>query len=136
LEHLGTFAGVRVYDDFAHHPTAIRRTVGAVSETGSGRVLAVLEPRSNSMKLGVHRAGLKDSLAHADYVWAFQAEDLPWQLADELAGLPALIVANDIQTIVAGIVSEARPGDDVVIMSNGGFGGIHKLLCEALAGRS
>jgi UDP-N-acetylmuramate: L-alanyl-gamma-D-glutamyl-meso-diaminopimelate ligase len=136
LEHLGTFAGVRVYDDFAHHPTAIRRTVGAVSETGSGRVLAVLEPRSNSMKLGVHRAGLKDSLAHADYVWALQADDLPWQLADELAGLPALTVANDIQSIVAGIVSEARPGDDVVIMSNGGFGGIHKLLCEALAGRS
>ena len=136
LEHLGTYAGVRVYDDFAHHPTAIRRTVGAVSETGSGRVLAVLEPRSNSMKLGVHRAGLKDSLAHADYVWALQAENLPWQLADELAGLPALTVANDIQSIVAGIVSEARPGDDVVIMSNGGFGGIHKLLCEALAGRS
>jgi UDP-N-acetylmuramate: L-alanyl-gamma-D-glutamyl-meso-diaminopimelate ligase len=136
LEHLGTFAGVRVYDDFAHHPTAIRRTVGAVSETGSGRVLAVLEPRSNSMKLGAHRAGLKDSLAGADRVWAFQAEDLPWQLADELAGLPALIVANDIQTIVAGIVSEARPGDDVVIMSNGGFGGIQKLLCEALSGRS
>ncbi len=136
LEHLGTYAGVRVYDDFAHHPTAIRRTVGAVSETGSGRVLAVLEPRSNSMKLGVHRAGLKDSLAHADYVWALQAADLPWQLADELAGLPALTVANDIQSIVAGIVSEARPGDDVVIMSNGGFGGIHKLLCEALAGRS
>jgi UDP-N-acetylmuramate: L-alanyl-gamma-D-glutamyl-meso-diaminopimelate ligase len=136
LEHLGTFAGVRVYDDFAHHPTAIRRTVGAVSETGSGRVFAVLEPRSNSMKLGVHRAGLKDSLANADYVWAFQAEDLPWQLADELAGLPALAVANDIQTIVAGIVSEARPGDDVVIMSNGGFGGIQKLLCEALSSRS
>jgi len=136
LEHLGTFAGVRVYDDFAHHPTAIRRTIGAVSETGSGRVLAVLEPRSNSMKLGVHRAGLKDSLANADCVWAFQAEDLPWQLADELAGLPALAVVNDVQSIVAGIVSEARPGDDVVIMSNGGFGGIHKLLCEALAGRS
>ena len=136
LEHLGTFAGVRVYDDFAHHPTAIRRTIGAVSETGSGRVLAVLEPRSNSMKLGVHRAGLKDSLANADCVWAFQSEDLPWQLADELAGLPALAVVNDVQSIVAGIVSEARPGDDVVIMSNGGFGGIHKLLCEALAGRS
>jgi UDP-N-acetylmuramate: L-alanyl-gamma-D-glutamyl-meso-diaminopimelate ligase len=136
LEHLGTFDGVRVYDDFAHHPTAIRRTVDAVGQTSAGRVLAVLEPRSNSMKLGAHRAGLKDSLVGADYVWAFQPDDLPWRLENELAGLAAVAVTTDIREIVAGIVAEARSGDDVIIMSNGGFGGIHQLICDALARRT
>jgi UDP-N-acetylmuramate: L-alanyl-gamma-D-glutamyl-meso-diaminopimelate ligase len=135
LEHLGTFAGVRVYDDFAHHPTAISRTVEAVSETSAGRVLAVLEPRSNSMKLGVHRAGLAASLSAADRVWALQAPDLPWSLADELASLTTVTVNDAVTEIVTAVCAEARPGDDIVIMSNGGFGGIHKLLCEALAAR-
>jgi len=135
LEHLGTFAGVRVYDDFAHHPTAIRRTVDALRETTSGRVLVVLEPRSNSMKLGVHRAGLMESLADADKVWAYQPPDLPWRLEDELAALPGAAVYSDISVIVSELEQEVRAGDDVVIMSNGGFGGIHQLVCDSLTQR-
>jgi UDP-N-acetylmuramate: L-alanyl-gamma-D-glutamyl-meso-diaminopimelate ligase len=135
LEHLGTFAGVRVYDDFAHHPTAIRRTVDALRETTSGRVLVVLEPRSNSMKLGVHRAGLMESLADADKVWAYQPADLPWRLEDELAELPGAGVYSDISVIVSELEQEVRAGDDVVIMSNGGFGGIHQLICDRLIQR-
>ncbi|TDJ46238.1 MAG: UDP-N-acetylmuramate:L-alanyl-gamma-D-glutamyl-meso-diaminopimelate ligase [Gammaproteobacteria bacterium] len=132
LEHLGTFAGVRVYDDFAHHPTAIRRTVDALRETTSGRVLVVLEPRSNSMKLGVHRAGLMESLADADKVWAYQPADLPWRLEDVLAALPGASVYSDISVIVSELEQEVRAGDDVVIMSNGGFGGIQQLVCDSL----
>jgi UDP-N-acetylmuramate: L-alanyl-gamma-D-glutamyl-meso-diaminopimelate ligase len=135
LEHLGTFAGVRVYDDFAHHPTAIRRTVDALRETATGRVLVVLEPRSNSMKLGVHRAGLMESLADADKVWAYQPADLPWRLEDELAELPGAGVYSDISVIVSELEQEVRAGDDVVIMSNGGFGGIHQLICDRLIQR-
>jgi UDP-N-acetylmuramate: L-alanyl-gamma-D-glutamyl-meso-diaminopimelate ligase len=133
LEHLGTFNGVRVYDDFAHHPTAIRRTIAALRESVQGRVLVVVEPRSNSMKLGAHRAGLAPSLAGADRVWAFQPANLPWQLSAELANLPAATVATDIDSIVRAVCAEARPGDELVVMSNGGFGGIHDLLCAGLA---
>jgi UDP-N-acetylmuramate: L-alanyl-gamma-D-glutamyl-meso-diaminopimelate ligase len=135
LEHLGTFAGVRVYDDFAHHPTAIRRTVAALRATTTGRVLVVLEPRSNSMKLGAHRADLRASLAGADRVWAYQPADLPWRLEDELAALPAATVHADIGAIVSEVAAAAHAGDDVVIMSNGGFGGIHKQLCDRLGRR-
>ena len=137
LEHLGTFNGVRVYDDFAHHPTAIRRTVEALRESARGRVLVVVEPRSNSMKLGAHRAGLAPSLAAADRVWAFQPDNLPWQLSEQLADLPAASVSGDIAAIVREVCREAQPGDELVVMSNGGFGGIHSLLCAGLekAGR-
>ncbi len=136
LEHLGTFGNIRVYDDFAHHPTAISRTIAAVRETTAGRVLIVVEPRSNSMKLGAHRAGLRGSLAGADRVWAYQPDNLPWQLADELGDLPAASVHTDIAAIVEDVAAVARPGDDVVIMSNGGFGGIHGLICSALEQRA
>ena len=132
LEHLGRFGGVNVYDDFAHHPTAIARTIEAVRSTAQGRVLAVLEPRSNSMKLGAHRAGLRASLESADRVWAYQPADLPWSLEQELAGLEGATVYADIERIVADVTAEARPGDEVVIMSNGGFGGIHQLICRSL----
>ena len=135
LEHLGTYAGVRVYDDFAHHPTAISRTVDALRSTTAGRVLVILEPRSNSMKLGVHRDGLKESLCGADRIWAYQPVDLPWRLEDELAALPGASVHAEIAAIVGEVTQEVRAGDDVVIMSNGGFGGIHQLLCDSLAER-
>ncbi len=133
LEHIGTFNQVRVYDDFAHHPTAIRRTLEALRETASGRVLAVLEPRSNSMKLGVHCDGLKQSLAAADAVWVFEPADLPWSLHDVLDGLPVLSIQSDIDKIVAAVAADVRPGDELVVMSNGGFGGIHQLICDRLA---
>jgi len=136
LEHLGTFNHVRVFDDFAHHPTAIRRTVEALRESTQGRVLVVVEPRSNSMKLGAHRAGLAPSLAAADRVWAFQPESLPWQLSEQLAAVPAASVSADINLIVQEVCREAQPGDDLVIMSNGGFGGIHGLICAGLEAAS
>lgn len=132
LEHLGTFGGVNVFDDFAHHPTAIQRTLAAVREKSGGRVLAVLEPRSNTMKLGVHQSELAASLAAADRVWALQPQDVPWSVAETLADLDAVTVCEDIAAIVAGVAAEAQTNDDIVIMSNGGFGGVHKLLCQAL----
>lgn len=136
LELLGSFGGINVYDDFAHHPTAIARTIEALRSTVRGRVLAILEPRSNSMKLGAHRAGLRDSLAGADRVWAYQPADLPWPLEQELAGLPGAAAYTDIASIVADVSAEARAGDEIVIMSNGGFGGIHRLICKALQEQS
>ncbi len=132
LEHLGTFRGVNVFDDFAHHPTAIQRTLAAVREKSGGRVLAVLEPRSNTMKLGVHQSELAASLAAADRVWALQPQDVPWSVAETLADLDAVTVCEDIAAIVAGVAAEAQTNDDIVIMSNGGFGGVHKRLCQAL----
>ena len=132
LEHLGTFRGVNVFDDFAHHPTAIQRTLAAVRETSGGRVLAVLEPRSNTMKLGVHQSELAGSLAAADRVWALQPQDMPWSVAETLADLEAVTVCEDIAAIVAGVAAEAQTNDDIVIMSNGGFGGVHQRLCQAL----
>ena len=136
LELRGVVDDIRVYDDFAHHPTAIRRTLDAVRETATGRVLAVLEPRSNSMKLGAHRDELAAALAPADCIWALQPADLPWRLDDVLNGVRHCTVADDIGTIVAGVCATAEPGDQVVIMSNGSFGGIHEQLCHALAERA
>lgn len=133
LEHLGTFNGVRLYDDFAHHPTAIALTLEAVKEAAEGRVLAVIEPRSNSMKLGVHRDGLRPSLEAADAVWALEPEHLGWSLEEALSGLSECSVQTDIGPIIAQVVEAARPGDEIVVMSNGGFGGIHGKLAAALS---
>jgi UDP-N-acetylmuramate: L-alanyl-gamma-D-glutamyl-meso-diaminopimelate ligase len=132
LEYLGTFNQVRIYDDFAHHPTAIRRTLEALRETASGRVLVVLEPRSNSMKLGVHRDALKQSLEPADAAWVFEPDDLPWPLAEVLSGLPVLSIHKDVKEIATAVAAYAQPGDELVVMSNGGFGGIHRLICTEL----
>ncbi|MCP4832409.1 MAG: UDP-N-acetylmuramate:L-alanyl-gamma-D-glutamyl-meso-diaminopimelate ligase [Gammaproteobacteria bacterium] len=132
LEYLGAFNQVRVYDDFAHHPTAIRRTLEALCETASGRVLVILEPRSNSMKLGVHRDALKQSLESADAVWVFEPDDLPWLLTDVLKGLPVLSIRKDVNEIATAVAAYAQPDDELVVMSNGGFGGIHRLICTEL----
>jgi UDP-N-acetylmuramate: L-alanyl-gamma-D-glutamyl-meso-diaminopimelate ligase len=134
LEHLGTFSGIRVYDDFAHHPTAIAKTLAALREGAQGRVLAVLEPRSNSMKLGAHREGLGPALRAADAAWVYQPPELGWSLAEALTDVANLSVHSDIGEIVAGVTREARRGDQIVIMSNGGFGGIHGQLCASLKG--
>ncbi len=125
---------INVFDDFAHHPTAIKRTLEAVKETSAGRVIAVVEPRSNSMKLGAHREDLADSLLPADYAWVLQPEDLAWDLAGQLAGREAVIICHDIDSIVGQVCAQAGPGDDIIVMSNGGFGGIHDKFSEALAG--
>ncbi len=138
LELRGTVRGVAVYDDFAHHPTAIattiaglRRKVGGGGD-GAPRILAVLEPRSNTMKLGVMKAQLPASLAEADRVFCYGAK-LGWDAAAALAPLgDKAVVADDLDQLVARIVATARSGDQILVMSNGGFGGIHGKLLAAL----
>lgn len=139
LELRGMARGVSVYDDFAHHPTAIATTVAGLRQRlGNARILAVLEPRSNTMKLGTLRARLAESLREADQVYCYGARSgkdaLGWEPAEALAPLGAAAQCfDDIDTLVASLVEQARPGDHILIMSNGGFGGIHERLLNALA---
>jgi UDP-N-acetylmuramate: L-alanyl-gamma-D-glutamyl-meso-diaminopimelate ligase len=137
LELRGEVAGIRVFDDFAHHPTAVALTIdGLRRQAGDGRIVAVLEPRSNTMRLGVHREELAESLAGADRVWLYRPADLGWNLecvADAL-GSRARVLA-DVPALVAGLAAELQAGDRVVIMSNGGFGGLHERLLAALRSR-
>ncbi|WP_021023339.1 UDP-N-acetylmuramate:L-alanyl-gamma-D-glutamyl-meso-diaminopimelate ligase [Salinivibrio costicola] len=135
LEWRGERAGVTVYDDFAHHPTAIRLTLeGLRAKVGAGRILAVLEPRSNTMKQGIHKDTLAASLASADSVFLYQPQGLDWSLdavADRCA--QPTQIHTDIGTLVVALSEQALPGDTVLIMSNGGFGGIHDKLLSALS---
>ena len=133
MEVRGVARGVTVYDDFAHHPTAIRLTVeGLRRQSPSGRILAVLEPRSNTMKLGVMKARLPDSLAQADEVFCY-ANQLGWDVADALAPLGARAhVSDSLDALVDQVAGMARDGDHVLVMSNGGFGGVHQKLLGAL----
>jgi UDP-N-acetylmuramate: L-alanyl-gamma-D-glutamyl-meso-diaminopimelate ligase len=140
MEVRGTVNGVTVYDDFAHHPTAIETTVGGLRQklraTGAtGRILAVLEPRSNTMKLGTMKDALPGSLKEADQVFGFGSEKaLGWKLGEALSPMGAIASAfDDLDVMVKAIVAAARPGDHVIVMSNGGFGGVHQKLLEALA---
>lgn len=135
MELRGTVAGVTVYDDFAHHPTAIAVTIGALrARVGSARILAVLEPRSNTMRLGVHKETLATSMAEADRVFLYQPRDLGWNLEQVVTELAGRGEAHaNIDTLVNAIVTIARPGDHVLVMSNGGFGGIHTQLLATLA---
>lgn len=134
LEVRGTVDGVTVYDDFAHHPTAIETTlVGLRGRVGGARILAVLEPRSNTMKLGTLKDALPGSLTTADRVFCYGA-DLGWDAAAALAPLREKAqVSDDLADLVRRIVAAARPGDHILVMSNGGFGGIHQKLLDALA---
>jgi UDP-N-acetylmuramate: L-alanyl-gamma-D-glutamyl-meso-diaminopimelate ligase len=133
LELRGSFGGVALYDDFAHHPTEIRRTISGVrSEMKSGRLLIVLEPHSNTMKLGVHRDALADSLSDADQVWVYRSADLRWDLQGALADLPKATVRDDVDSIVEQVAKFSRPGDRLVVMSNGGFFNIHERLAARL----
>ncbi|MGH8453129.1 MAG: UDP-N-acetylmuramate:L-alanyl-gamma-D-glutamyl-meso-diaminopimelate ligase, partial [Nevskiales bacterium] len=136
MELRGEVRGVRVYDDFAHHPTAIATTLaGLRARAGTGRIIAVLEPRSNTMRMGVHKEELAESLKGAEQTFLYQRDDLGWSLADSVAGLGDRVrVMNDLDALVRTVVESARPGDQIVVMSNGDFGGIHAKLLEALAG--
>jgi UDP-N-acetylmuramate: L-alanyl-gamma-D-glutamyl-meso-diaminopimelate ligase len=138
LEIRGSAGGVTVYDDFAHHPTAIRSTLeGLRRRVGDARIIALLEPRSNTMKLGVHRGELAASLAAADRVWFYQPVDLGWDLGEVAAAMgPAAGVAGDVDQLAASVAAAAQSGDHVVIMSNGSFGGVHDLLLARLRRRS
>jgi len=137
MELRGTAAGVAIWDDFAHHPTAIATTLSGLRErVGAARILAVLEPRSNTMKAGIMKDRLAPSLEQADKVYCYAA-NLGWDAAAALAPLGArLRVEADLAKLVDAIVAEARPGDQVLVMSNGGFGGIHEKLLKTLLLRS
>ncbi|HEY1077823.1 MAG TPA: UDP-N-acetylmuramate:L-alanyl-gamma-D-glutamyl-meso-diaminopimelate ligase [Fontimonas sp.] len=133
LERVGEARGVTVFDDFAHHPTAIAATVEALRSAGPGRVLAVLEPRSNTMRLGTHAHELADSLRDADLCFVYARPDLKWDAANALRDVGArLRVHADLDALVSGIVAEAQPGDRVLVMTNGDFGGVHAKLVVAL----
>ena len=129
----GRSGGVTVYDDFAHHPTAIRTTLDGLRErVGEARILAVLEPRSNTMKRGVMKDALPESLAQADRVYVFTS-NLGWDAGAVFAPLGSRArCTDDLETLISAIVSDARAGDHVLIMSNGGFGGIHTKLLGRL----
>lgn len=134
LQVRGTASGVTVYDDFAHHPTAIAATLaGLRAAVGAARILAVLEPRSNTMKLGVMKAQLPPSLATADLVFVYAA-DLGWDARPVFAPMGERAQVHDeLEALIEAIVRAARPGDHVLIMSNGAFGGIHDKLLAKLA---
>jgi UDP-N-acetylmuramate: L-alanyl-gamma-D-glutamyl-meso-diaminopimelate ligase len=133
MEQSGEAAGVTVFDDFAHHPTAIRVTLeGLRAQAGTARILVVLEPRSNTMKQGVMKDRLSASLAAADRVFVYSA-GLAWDAAAVLRPLgERAICFEQFDPMVAAIAAEARPGDQILVMSNGGFGGIHAKLLRAL----
>ena len=137
MEVRGVVNGITVYDDFAHHPTAIETTVGGLrARVGEARIIAVVEPRSNTMKLGVHRDELAPSLAAADQSWFLSAPELGWDLAEALKPLGArLHFGASVEDLVKGLSGELRPGDQELIMSNGGFGGLHEKLLTALRAR-
>ncbi len=134
MELRGTVRGVSVYDDFAHHPTAIRTTLeGLRRKVGDARILAVLEPRSNTMKLGVMKAALPDSVSVADKVFVYSA-NLGWDPAEVFAPLGAKATCQqDLDALVEAVAIESRASDQVLVMSNGGFGGVHEKLLARLA---
>lgn len=141
METRGEVNGVTVYDDFAHHPTAIETTVaGLRAKVGSARdgssnyprILAVLEPRSNTMKLGVMKNALPASLKEADLVFCFSA-NLGWDATEALAPISKKTqIHDDLKQLVTAITQAAKPGDHVLVMSNGGFGGVHQKILDAL----
>lgn len=135
MEVKGVANEVTVYDDFAHHPTAIATTVaGLRAKVGAARILAVLEPRSNTMKLGVMKDALPDSLKDADAVFCY-ANNLGWDAAAALASIQHKAQTfDDLGQLVAAVTAMAAPGDHVLVMSNGGFGGVHQKLLQALQG--
>ena len=134
LQRIGDFGGVQLFDDFAHHPTAIRRTLEAVRRrAGVRRVIAVFEPRSNSMKLGVYKDTIAAALSAADMAWVLRPAGLRWDLDAEFRAAPQVHVCADTATIVRELAAAGQAGDAVVVMSNGDFEGIHGQLATALA---
>jgi UDP-N-acetylmuramate: L-alanyl-gamma-D-glutamyl-meso-diaminopimelate ligase len=137
MELRGSANGVRIYDDFAHHPTAFETTIaGLRAATGGARIVAVFEPRSNTMKLGTMQDRLAASLGGADLVFCY-ARDLGWDPARALAPLgPRATTHHDIDALVEAVARALRPGDQVLVMSNGAFGGVHDRLLARLSPRA
>jgi UDP-N-acetylmuramate: L-alanyl-gamma-D-glutamyl-meso-diaminopimelate ligase len=138
MEMRGVVGGITVYDDFAHHPTAIATTLkGLRARLPHARIIAVLEPRSNTMKLGVHREQLAPALAAADAAWFYDTPGLAWDLPRAVAALGERArFATTVDALVRGVADEAQAGDQVLVMSNGGFGGLHEKLLTELRARA
>ncbi|ABM62771.1 UDP-N-acetylmuramate:L-alanyl-gamma-D-glutamyl-meso-diaminopimelate ligase [Halorhodospira halophila] len=135
LELRGCVDGVEVIDDFAHHPSAVAATLNALATPGR-RLLAVLEPRSNTMRLGIHRHQLAEALGHADQAFVLTPPDLPWSVSEALAPLgERLHTAAEVSDLARLALAKARPGDCLVVMSNGAFGDIHERLLTGLRTR-
>ncbi len=124
--------GIKVYDDFAHHPTAIKTTLaGLRAKVGDEKIIAILEPRSNTMKMGVHQQTLIDSLKAADDVYLFEPENLSWSLK-EYADKAGMHCMPNTEEIIAAVAEGSAPSQHILIMSNGGFEGIHQRLISTL----
>lgn len=134
MEVKGEVNNITLYDDFAHHPTAIATTLdGLRKKVGNARILAVLEPRSNTMKMGVHKDTLANSWQKADEVYLYEPEGMDWSLVDSVAHSNAPTHCfKDVEKIVQGVCNVAQPGDHILVMSNGGFEGIHSRILDAL----
>ena len=134
MELVGEVADISVYDDFAHHPTAIKTTLeGLRNKVGDRKIWAIIEPRSNTMRMGTHKDNLAESARDADQVIWYQPAGLDWDLSPVIAASPVPAqVANNIDGIIADVIAQVKSGDAIVIMSNGGFGGIHGKLVNAL----
>jgi len=138
MEEIASVGGVRVYDDFAHHPTAIATTLaGLRKRVGEAPIIAVIEPRSNTMKLGVHKHQLAESVADADRVFWFQPDNIEWSLQEVVDRSPVdAEVVHSIDRLLLRTLEQAGSNGHVVIMSNGGFSGFHARLVEALKERA
>ncbi len=137
MEIRGEVNGVTVYDDFAHHPTAIATTLqGLRRRVGDARILLVMEPRSNTMRMGAHRDCLADSMQAATRIWLLQPTEMDWSLSDEMQSSKAPVAIHDsVDAITAAVGEYAQPGDHVLVMSNGAFGGIHEKILSVLQHR-
>ena len=134
LEVRAEVDGVTVYDDFAHHPTAVTATLGALrARVGKARIIAIMEPRSATMKMGVHKDALADSLQAADRVFVYQAPNISWDVPGAMRSLGShASVFKDLDALVQAVMKEVERGDQILIMSNGGFGGFHEKLIDRL----
>lgn len=135
MEVKGVVNNITVYDDFAHHPTAIATTLeGLRNKVGKARIHAVLEPRSNTMKMGIHKDTLANSWQQADEVYLYEPKEMGWSLSEAAAQSPVSSQCfNEVEPIVQHLANVALPGDHILIMSNGGFDGIHGRLLDALS---
>jgi UDP-N-acetylmuramate: L-alanyl-gamma-D-glutamyl-meso-diaminopimelate ligase len=130
MEEVARINGIVVLDDFAHHPTAVRGTLSALREAAGGRIICILEPRSNTMRMGVQKDALREALAPADAVFIYQAPEMQWD-AHELAS-ESVVVLNDTSAVIEQVSAAARPGDRIIVMSNGDFENLTRRLVERL----
>ena len=134
LELLGTPNNIALYDDFAHHPTAVKMTLqGLRRAAGEQRVVAVIEIRSNTMKRGIHKQELAPATQHADFVFWFEPGGLDWSMTDATSELDGHFVFRDTNKLHDTLIQQLRSGDHVVIMSNGSFSGLHRQLLKSLS---